>query len=260
MKQIVIVTDCCDVAYNEIRASIITELGKNNKDFQIEPVVKVKERSVLNCAFLIRLLAESYPAGTTFMVLCSPTKEKPSRIYGITKKKKLRFFGTNNGVLSWFLKDFETQKIYEMKNRKDAEYLPFGGKNDYAPRIAKLARSKKIRLNKKDKKIESHQIKKITIPKGIIVHIDNFGLCKINLRPPKAKAGQKFMIRVNNKSFFAYFCKRMMSLPDKTIAIYPGSSMNLLELGGVRMDLTKKINLKIGDIVNIKKYENSNKH
>jgi S-adenosylmethionine hydrolase len=247
MKQIVVITDCHDVAFNEIRAQITSTLGNRIKNIQIEPVVKVKEFSLINCAFLTRLIAENYPPGTTIMILCSPTREKPNRIYGITKKKNIKFFATNNGSISWLLKDFGIKEVYISENRQDNKYMPFGGKIDYAPAIAKIAMVKSLKSLKMGKEANAKEIKKLNIPNNTILHIDNFGLCKIKSEVPNLKEGSKITISIKGKKFNATFCKRMMSLQDNAYAIYPGSSLNLPEFGIVRRNAAEILNLKIGD-------------
>jgi hypothetical protein len=56
---LVIITDCIDVAFNEIRANILNHLGKS--EVKIEPLVCVPPFSLINATFVLRLLAEVYP-------------------------------------------------------------------------------------------------------------------------------------------------------------------------------------------------------
>jgi len=203
MKNIVVITDCYDVAFNEIRTKIIEILGDRIDEVSIEPVVKVKEFSLINCCFLTRLMAENYPEGTAFLVLCSPTIEKPNRIYGVTKKKKLLFFGPNNGVLTWLIKDFGVEEIYISENRSDKEYHPFGGKIDYAPTIAKMILVENLKSLTIGREAKIDEIKTLEIPDGSIVHIDNFGSCKIKGNLPHIKEGSRVKIDINGKFIYA---------------------------------------------------------
>lgn len=76
-KTIVFITDCVDVAYNELRGVVISQLQKmgNTIEVEIEPVAQVKPFSILNGNFILRLLAEVYPEGTIFSVILNPIKD-----------------------------------------------------------------------------------------------------------------------------------------------------------------------------------------
>ena len=245
-KTVVVITDCKDVAFNEMRRIIINECAKLClADVEVE-LVPVTEFSLVNAAFLTRLMADYYPAGTVFSVVINPQKHRSARIYGKTKSG-LKFFGANTGALSWMLNDIGWESLYEVH---DPGFISFGGKYVHAPNVAKLVAGKP--MDSFGKPFNSKDLTPLDITKGTIVHIDNFGLLKIMGDTPKFEEGQRFKVFVNGKECFeARFSHRMMSQDDKDWILYAGSSLNSLpELGTVRYaDGYKKFDIKVGDKV-----------
>ena len=240
-KRIVFITDCVDVAYNELRATVLS-MTKERNDIEIEPVVPVAPFSVINGNFILRLMAEVYPKGTIFSVILNPMKKRPARLIGRTKKKDFIFVGANTGVFDWFLRDFGVKELYELR---DPGFLPFGGKFVHAPAVAQVATGKP--LKELGKPFKSAQISRPRLSKGTVVHIDNFGLMKFVGKLPAANEGDQFVVNANGKVIEAVFAKRMMSRDDGEWVIYPGSSLGLPELGKVRSNGVQELNLRIGD-------------
>ncbi len=60
-KRIVFITDCIDIAYNELRGTVLSQLHKigSDVDIEIEPMVPVEPFSLINCSFI------SPPCGRT---------------------------------------------------------------------------------------------------------------------------------------------------------------------------------------------------
>lgn len=247
-KNIVFITDCVDVAFNEIRAVVINELitlGTRNS-IEIEPVVRVEPFSILNGSFLLRLLADSYSEGTIFSIILNPMKNRPERLFGRTQKKSFIFIGANTGVFDWFLKDFGIAELYELS---DPGFLPFGGKYVHAPAVGKLA--SEIPFQKLGAEFEVSKLKKIETQAGTILHIDNFGLMKFSGELPEYIDGQQLIVKIGDKQINTVYTKRMMSRDTGEWVVYPGSSLGLHELGKVRQNGAVEIGIKIGDIVTI---------
>ncbi|MCL5239522.1 MAG: SAM-dependent chlorinase/fluorinase [Candidatus Marsarchaeota archaeon] len=246
---IVIVSDCSDVAYNEMRAAIANELDAlgSADDVVVEPVVSAAPFSIINGAFLVRLMAEIYPpARTTMLVVLNPSKVRPERIAGETKNG-FKFVGANTGTLNWLINDFGLKKLYELR---DPGFVSFGGKYVHSPAAAKVATG--IEFEKVGNPIDPNVISKFKIEDGTAVHIDNFGLVKIKGKPPSFNEGQKLSIYVNNTMRFeAVYANRMMNLDDGVTALYRGSSLGgMPEIGMVRKtDGAKLLGIKIGDMV-----------
>ena len=117
-KYIVVISDCADAAFNEIRAQILKEIdtAKSNDDIIVEPLVAAKEFSIIDGAFLTRLMAELYPPEKTiFLVILNPLQKRPRRIIGETKNG-FKFVGADTGTLSWLFEDFGIKEVYELKD------------------------------------------------------------------------------------------------------------------------------------------------
>ncbi|MDD3998833.1 MAG: SAM-dependent chlorinase/fluorinase [Candidatus Shapirobacteria bacterium] len=246
-KRIVFITDCIDVAYNELRGVILNNINKND-EIIIEPVVPIAPFSIINGNFVLRLIAEAYPENTVFSIILNPSKERPARLIGKTKKKGIYFMGANTGIFTWLFRDFGIEELYELN---DHGFFPFGGKYVHAPAIAQIVMEKPLKDMGHPFDIE--KIIKIDIARGTIVHIDNFGLMKFTGKLAELSDGDKLEVNVNGKTLKAVYTKRMMSRETKEWVIYPGSSFGLLELGKVRENGAKELNIKIGDIITFKK-------
>ena len=163
-KNVVIISDCKDVAYTEMKRIILDECEKLGcEDVEIE-LVGVAEFSIINAAFLTRLVAEIYPAGTVISVVINPQKHRSSRIYGRTSKGHL-FFGANTGALSWLIEDFGVEELYEIH---DPGFVPFGGKYVHAPNIAKLVAG--IPFKDFGKKFPLDSLTRINLREGAAVY------------------------------------------------------------------------------------------
>jgi len=245
-KRIVFITDCVDVAYNELRGVILSNI--KDKEIEIEPVVPVDPMSIINGNFILRLIAEVYPESTIFSIILNPLKERPARLIGRTKEKDFYFMGANTGVFTWFFRDFGVEELYELH---DPGFFPFGGKYVHAPTVAQIAMGKP--LSEMGNPFDIKKVVKLDIPNGTIVHIDNFGLMKFTGDLTGLKEGDKLKVCVNGKIFQAFFVKRMMSRETGEWVIYPGSSLGLPELGKVRKNGAKELDAKIGDIITFEK-------
>lgn len=134
MKQkVVIITDCSDVAFLEIRGAIFS--NTNNDNFEIEPLVRVEDFNIKNVSFLTRLIAEIYPENTLINVVVHPSQVRGERIVGRTIKKDIVFEGTNTGAFGWLLNDFGCKELYELR---DSGFIPFGGKYVHAPAVGNV--------------------------------------------------------------------------------------------------------------------------
>lgn len=255
-NKIVIITDCVDVAYNETRGVIVSELQKlgTAEKVEIEPIVEAKEFSVINGAFLTRLLADSYPPDlTTFLVILNPLKTDRidrARIIGETLNG-IKFVGENTGTLGWLIKDFGVKQIFESSRRgiDGKEFISFGGKYIHAPICAQIASG--VPLPQIGMEFDRKRLAFPTITDGTVVHIDNFGVIKMT-GSLNIETEQKVILYCNGvKIQEAIYTDSMKNLPDGTLALYKGSSLNNLpEIGKVRkLGTAEELKVKIGDII-----------
>ena len=246
-RKVVVLTDCIDVAWQEIRGSIYS----NCEDFDvcIEPVVPVDSYSIVNVNFLVKLIAEIYPAGTIICVIVNPLKLRTERIVGRTKRKNIIFEGTNTGAFSWLIKDFECEELYELF---DPGFVPFGGKYIHAPAVGKIASG--VPISELGNPFDVSKIRHVDMAEGTVMHIDNFGNLKLFHKfKEEPHNGDKFLSEFNNEKIEVIYNKRMMEKENGKIIIYPGSSFGYTEIGIVRGHFSSKYKIKNGDIVKIKK-------
>lgn len=246
-RKVVVLTDCVDVAWQEIRGSIYSNC--NDYDLCIEPVVPVDSYSIVNVNFLVKLIAEIYPEGTIICVIVNPLKLRTERIVGRTKKKNIIFEGTNTGAFSWLIEDFGCEELYELY---DPGFVPFGGKYVHAPAVGKIASG--IPINELGNTFDLNMIRRVDMVEGTVMHIDNFGNLKLYHKfKEEPKNGDKFLIKFNEETLEVVYNKRMMEKEDGELIIYPGSSFGYTEIGIVRDHFSSKYNIKNGDIVKIEK-------
>jgi len=246
ISRVIVISDCKDVAFNEIKLIIDKEcrkLGIIGIDIDL---VSVEEFSIINAAFLTRLIAEQCLPNTVLSIIVNPKRSRSERIYG-ELKGGIIFFGANTGALTWLIKDLGLECLYEIK---DPGFMSFGGKFVHAPNIAKLIAN--VPFDNLGIPYEESRLTDLDIQKGTILHIDNFGLMKIKAEPLKYRNSQGLKIFKNGEYILdAVYTNRMMSLEDNAWALYSGSSLNNLpELGKVRnKNGYLDIAAKIGDII-----------
>jgi S-adenosylmethionine hydrolase len=253
--RVIIITDCTDVAINEIRMQLYREIGNNGPEFEIEPTVSAIPFSLINCAFLVRLMGEACVNDSILYVVMNPIRDQPKRITGHCAKKDIIFIGRNTGVFGWLVQDLGCDELREISKQ---EYVPFGGKRIYPKTIATILKDRSI-INVGEK-LNLSLIHNIDIPDGTIVHIDNFGTAK--LKGSKVEfsrlginSGDKVEVYINDKSrLVASYNPRVMAGEDGDWVVYPGSSLDgMPELAKVRSIGAYNLQLKIGDLVTFRK-------
>ena len=254
-RLIVPVTDCVDVAYNEMRASILRSSSPVDIARFIEPVVPVQAFSIINANFVVRLMADAYRDCGLLFTIVNPVIAQPERIIGRTKKHDVVFAGRNNGAFGWLVQDLGCQEAYEIA---DLDYIPFGGKHVYPPVIA--AAWENVPLSEMGEAIPSEDIQSIQIRDGTVVHIDNFGIVKIKLyvdfeHQLGVSEGEDVDVFLNDRMLCrAKYFRRLMSLPTNSWAIYPGSSLGgLVELGITRGNAAITGGVSLGDVVSLRR-------
>ncbi len=256
-NRIVVVTDCVDVAANEIRGAIFSELDRlgTSERIEVEPPIFAKEFSIINGSFLTRLIGDSYPSTTTTILgvlnpLQTDRKDR-ARIIGETKNG-LKFVGENTGLFGWLIRDLGLKEIFESSREgiNGADFISFGGKYVHAPIAAKVASG--VSLHEIGTTFDPERITYCDLKEGTVVHVDNFGVPKIFSKLTNLVEGQLVEIFVNDEQKgIATYTHSMKNLPDGTLAIYLGSSLHrLTEIGIVRsLETAVKLNIKVGDIV-----------
>jgi len=256
IKNVVILTDCTDIAFNEMRQTLLNELDSFAiHDINISPIVMINHFSVINAAFNIRLFSEIYPAEKTiFIVVVSGLNSNPERIFGKTKNG-LTFVGNNSGYFNWLIQDVGIEYLYQNKTTREVNGNSFGGKYVQVPTAAKLIAG--LPLDHLGVKKEEGFIRDFVIENGTVVHCDNFGLMKIKSNKlTHFCEGEKLRIFVNNiYKADGIYTEKMKSQKDNTWVLFTGSSLyGLPELGKVRsQNSAQELGVKVGDIISWEK-------
>jgi len=252
---IVIFTDCTDVASSEIYGQLHTLLHNNNIKYNIAPVIHVENFSIINAAFLVRLMANIYSKNSIFLVIVNATNDNPVRIFGETCNG-IKFVGNNSGYFSWLFDDFGISEVYLTHNNREYDNRSFGGRNVQVPTVVDIATKKNLNVIG-EKIVDYSMLKKCNILQGTIVHIDNFGLMKfLNVCNDEIRSSSSIDVFINNEFVIsARFSNKMKTCKDGEWIIFEGSSLNppLLELAKVRCrNSALAIGAKIGDVITMK--------
>lgn len=234
-RSLVIITDCVDIAFNELYHTVHSLLGQYGvDDVDIAPLVPVRPFSIVHAAFSIRLLAEHCLPGTVFLAVINGTPNKPERIFGRTKNG-LIFVGNNSGYFNWMLEDFGLDLLYKNKVDRESNSQSFGGKRVGAPTAAKIMAG--IAFDELGERVSDSFLGHYEIPDGTVVHCDNFGLMKIKHDPlAHFQEGQLVKIYINGQyRLNARFFTEWKSQREGEWVLFPGSSFDgMPELGRIR--------------------------
>ena len=226
MNRVVVVSDCTDVAFAEMRGAMLTH---GAGDYSIEPLVPSAAFSLENSSFVTRLMVDAYPPGTVICVVVNAIAERTERIVGRLREKDIVFEGTNTGQFGWILEDFGLKECYELH---DPGFLPFGGKYVHAPAVGRIAAG--TRLDTHGTPFDPTRIRSWLPSQGDLVHVDNFGNGKFRWSTEGWEFGDEIEVRVGGQSLTAVYWQRMMARDTGEWVVYPGSSLNLREVGEVR--------------------------
>ncbi|MGW2051675.1 hypothetical protein ACWCPF_42070 [Streptomyces sp. NPDC001858] len=231
MTRVVIVSDCTDVAFLEMRLAIqrAASAVAPGTDVKIEPLVAVQAFSEINAAFLMRLVAELADPGTLIMCVLNSLPLRTERLVGRTVRGDLLFAGANTGAVGWLAEDFGVAECYHVD---DPAFVPFGGKAVYAPIVGAVAAGRPLATA--GEPFPSRSVRRTPVAEGVIVHVDNFGNAKFPFRARGLRPGDHLRVDVGGQTLDAVYGTRMMDEEDGTWVVYPGSSLGLHELGQVR--------------------------
>lgn len=246
-ERAVVVSDCTDLAFAEIRGAIIgsARAAGLERDPVVEPLVPVSDFSVIAGAFAARMMAEAYDQHTIVMVVVNAIPVRTERIVGRLGNGMV-FEGTNTGTFGWLIRDFGLEECYELV---DPGFVPFGGKYVHAPAVGKVLAGKS--LSDLGKPFLASNIRTALPSPGLVVHIDNFGNAKFALADRYQEGQQLKVILPCGTHLSAVYGRRMMDHPDGTWVVYPGSSLDLAELGEVRGLGLRRFDLRAGDVLEI---------
>jgi len=262
-KRILVITDCADIASNELRATLVRELENIKKDNEVvvEPIVFVKEFSIINANFIARLLVDSYnPENLTILTIVNSLNtatKKRARIAGILNNG-VKIVGANTGAFTWLIDDFGLKDLCETSRDglKGEGFISFGGKYIHAPIAAKFSATDNIE-SVKSANFSINDLLRTNYQNGIALHIDNFGVTKFGTKSDdfNAKLGEQYTVFINDSPVgIATYCASMKELDKGELAIYKSSSLGLLEVGIVRkLETAKTLGIEVGDYIRLVK-------
>lgn len=252
-RRIVCVTDCVDIAASELRASLLHELGERADEVALEPIAPVYPPfSAINTSFALRLMAEAYGPQTLFLVTVSFQQQQPASLLGRCKELDVLFIGRNTGAFDWITRDYGCAELVNLgRNYKGTgvDYQPFTGKVVTGPLAVRAALGAPL-ASLGDPVPESH-ISRLSLEPFTIVHIDNFGVMKLTGDIAALQEGERVKVTLRQATFEAVVGHRIMSFPDGTWVLYPGSSFGLPELGIPRSLAAPTIGAAVGDVLTI---------
>ncbi|MEU5384077.1 SAM-dependent chlorinase/fluorinase [Kitasatospora cineracea] len=247
-KHIVTVTDCVDIAANELRGTLVSVVGEAGPI--VEPFVPILPAfSAINGNLAMRLTADCYPEGTVLLSTLGPLKDRPKAVIGRTIKKDLVFIGRNTGIFDWLTRDFGIAELYDISGQygEGKKFASFAGRSVTAPLAARAALG--VPLSELGTPLAEEEITRLDLADGTIVHIDNFGSMKFTGALPSTEEGARYRVTVNGRSVEAVYAHRMIGLDTGTWALFPGSSLGMFELGCVRRYGLPELGAQVGDVV-----------
>jgi len=255
MKFIAACCDWTDVAVVECQIAALRYALPNTHFVS----VAVRKFSIINCAFLVRLMAESLPRGSVIVGCVDP------RIPGINRipiavyfsSIDLYFVGPNTGTISMLLDSFRSDTIIHL-SYNDWNKNQFLGRNLFSPVAGKLIAGAPIESFGEIISIED--IYHLNFPKYTILHIDNFGNLKINCRISQLPVNKFSSINVNGiPAIFAQDFKDITNTqtiePDQLI-VTVGSSLDFLEIqrkaqNTAAIGAAELLKVEVGDEISI---------
>lgn len=246
-ERAVVVSDCTDLAFAEMRGAIIGAARSAGMDHdpRIEPLVPVSDFSVIAGAFAARMMAEAYDRRTVIMVVINAIPLRTERIVGRLGNGML-FEGTNTGTFGWLVRDLGLEECYELH---DPGFVPFGGKFVHAPAVGRLLAGRP--MHELGRPFAADRIRAVLPDPGVVVHVDNFGNAKLAL-DERYDDGEPLSVRLPDGTLLdAVYGRRMMDSPDGTWVVYPGSSLALAEVGEVRGPGMRRFDVRPGDAIGV---------
>ena len=250
MRRIVMITDCVDVAFNEMCGAVHAEADRIGSPATVEPVVAVESFSETNAAFLTRLVAETYPPGTILFTLVSKSKDLEDQhrvIWGETKSGHL-FVGSNFGYYGWLARDLGVECVYELP---DVPPSSFSGKTFIAPIAARIAAGWDSALA--GHPVDPTEIRDIAMETGTTVHVDSFGNIKVLRDTADLSAGSGLEVLRNGHPLCqATFIESQIYLQpnDGEVMIYRSTSFpDMADIAAVRGNFAARFGVNVGDVI-----------
>ena len=250
-KYLVNITDCVDIAANELHA-VLSQETDGTENLVVTPIVPISPAfSITNTNFAVRLMADAYPKNSVLMTTINGEKVRPMNVIGRTKDRDIIFIGRNMGSFDWLTRDFGCAELYDLTRHNKSGFVSFAGKYTTAKIAAAAANG--VELSDLGDPIDPQSIVRLELEMGTIVHIDNFGMMKFVGDIGSVMANDRFDVSIGNRTFQAVYEPRLMSRETGEWVLFPGSSFGLFELGQTRKLGAHDVGINVGDVIKLQK-------
>lgn len=215
-------------------------------------------------AFVLASAATHFPRGTIFVGVVDPGVGTERRGI-VVETERFLAVGPDNGLFSFFMDRERVKNVYEIKNKElmlEQKTHTFHGLTIFSPVAAHLANG--VEPGLVGPKINNYihwsiprSIIKESAIFGEIIHIDQFGngitnVTKKDLRKIKVNYDSYIKIKIDGKKVSAPF-KRSYGFSKTGHYICVIGSYDFLEIAVNQGNAAKKLSLKIGNKIRIKK-------
>jgi S-adenosylmethionine hydrolase len=271
------------VALNHNIICLITDFGLKGQHYvasmkgvilKINPNIRIIDIthnitpfSIIEASYVLMTTYKQFPKGTIFVIVVDPGVGSSREILLLKSKSEHYFIAPNNGLLSGIFK-VNIDECIELQNDEFFNKPisnTFHGRDIMAPIAAHLISG--IPLIKFGPSFNLKYLEEIPITYDIdhenktiqclIQYIDSFGNATTNISMVKNKIqnsnitlneGTEISVKIGKKKHVGIFTLNFSSVPIGSILFLVGST-NFLEISINQGNASKKLGLKIGDII-----------
>ncbi len=243
-------------------------LASQNINAQIIDIShSVLPHNIVQGSFFLKASWKYIPENSITLVVIDPGVGTNRDILILKKDKKI-VLAPDNGVLSLVIKSHLSQNeifVLDMEKFKDKAGIKsmsntFHGRDVFAPLAMYIAKGQDI--SEISHIIDVNYIKKIDIPdfrinknsNAIILHIDRFGNCVLNIEQNIKEKLHNYKIFLMPEASRVHLVDAYQDIPEGEIGILDGSQ-GYLELAINKQNLAKKYGYQIGDKICFKLIE-----
>ena len=235
-------------------------LASQNINAQIIDIThSVIPHNILQGSFFLKASWKYIPENSIVLVVIDPGVGTNRDILILKKDKKI-VLAPDNGILSLVIKSYLSPNdifvldMEKFKSKADIKSISntFHGRDVFAPLASYIANGEDIL--EISHTIDVNTIKKIDIPdfkinknsNSIILHIDRFGNCVLNIEQSIKEKLRNYEIVLLPEGNKIHLVDSYQNIPDGEIGILDGSQ-GYLELAINKQNLAKKYGFQIGD-------------
>jgi len=210
---------------------------------------KVQSYSILEAAFFIFQVCPTFPPETVHIVVIDPGVGTERRALVISTEN-YHYIGPDNGVFHFILDKEKVKKAVQidMKAFPDASFT-FHGRDVFAPIGAYLSLGKGE--DEFGFQIDKRLVKRLALPKGCILYIDQFGNIITNIKK-EFRLGEVLTISYKKRRIKAPFVRTFCDVKEGEYAILKGSS-GYIEVDKNKASAARDLGVKVGDRIFITK-------